>query len=171
MRTVPASRGGNPAMIDEPQPISKEPVVGDLVKTTPYSEVTATLEVLDRWGVERKHLAKLRRASSYVQSMVAKAIIQSDEKFFMGEAPAHPRVPLRFLDRTVSVTMDLAKTAAQLIADGTYDWVNSDIATRFSIQPEEGIRTAEVHLLHYNKRMTSDQVIADMDRQGLRPAT
>lgn len=78
---------------------------------------------------------------------------------------------LQFLDRTVSVTMDLTRTMAQLIADGKYNWVNPDIAKHFSIQPNEGSRPTELHLLWYNKVMTSDQVLADMDRQGLRPAT
>jgi hypothetical protein len=34
--------------------------MGNLVKETPYSEVTATLETLDRFGIEREHLARLR---------------------------------------------------------------------------------------------------------------
>ncbi|MEK9208495.1 MAG: hypothetical protein AAB910_00275 [Patescibacteria group bacterium] len=81
------------------------------------------------------------------------------------------RTAIEFLDRTISVMMDLTKTTVQLIADGKYDWVNSNIVKHFSFGTGDGTRTAEVHLLRYNKRMTSDEVIADMDRQGLRPAT
>jgi len=78
---------------------------------------------------------------------------------------------LEFLDRTVSISMDLTRSMLQLVADGRYDYVNPDIAKQCGITTGEDTRTTEVHLLHYNKQMTSDQVIADMDRQGLRPAT
>lgn len=53
--------------------------MGDLVKETPYSEVTSTLEVLDRWGVKREHLAKFRGASSYVHKEISRLLILSEE--------------------------------------------------------------------------------------------
>ncbi len=34
--------------------------MGNLIKETPYSEITATLEVLDKLGVERRHLQRIR---------------------------------------------------------------------------------------------------------------
>ena len=81
------------------------------------------------------------------------------------------RAVLQFLDRTISITPDLSKTMTQLIADGRYDWVNGDVAKHFSIASGQGVHPVDVHLLHYNKQMTSDQVLADVERQGLRPVT
>lgn len=45
--------------------------MGSLMKTTPYSEITALLEVLDRHGVGRDDLKKFRTAAPEVQSQVA----------------------------------------------------------------------------------------------------
>ena len=56
--------------------------MGDLVKLTPYSEVTATLEILDRLGVRREHLANLRSMSSWFQQQIAGALISGSESFF-----------------------------------------------------------------------------------------
>src|SRR3989344_2723824 len=38
--------------------------MGNLIKETPYSEITATLEVLQSLGVERRHLELIRRDSA-----------------------------------------------------------------------------------------------------------
>ncbi|MDP3729762.1 MAG: hypothetical protein Q8R26_03400 [bacterium] len=43
--------------------------MGSLVKTTPYSEVTATLEVLARHNITRKHLTMIRTNPRYAQKV------------------------------------------------------------------------------------------------------
>jgi hypothetical protein len=54
--------------------------MGDLIKKTPYSEITATIELLDSLGVTGEHLAVLRRTSSWQQNTTA-AVIKGD--FFL----------------------------------------------------------------------------------------
>jgi hypothetical protein len=68
--------------LEEPKQFTKEPAMGDLITQTPYSEVTATLEILDRWGVGREHLQQFRKASSWFQQQVALALISGKEDFF-----------------------------------------------------------------------------------------
>lgn len=46
--------------------------MGKLVTETPHSETNATIELLDRWGVEREDLARFRKSSSYVQMEVVR---------------------------------------------------------------------------------------------------
>ena len=41
--------------------------MGNLVKETPHSEVTATLELFDRLGITREHLSRLRAESDYAK--------------------------------------------------------------------------------------------------------
>ena len=41
--------------------------MGNLIKETPYSEITATLEVLDRLGIRRKNLSRLRSEADYAK--------------------------------------------------------------------------------------------------------
>jgi hypothetical protein len=45
--------------------------MGSLITETPYSEITATLEILDHLGVGRDDLKKFRAANEEVQSQVA----------------------------------------------------------------------------------------------------
>lgn len=48
--------------------------MGNLVKETPYSEVTATLEVLDRLGMRREHFGRLRAEPDYAKRLVEFAL-------------------------------------------------------------------------------------------------
>ena len=45
--------------------------MGSLITETPYSEITATLEILDRFGVGRDDLRRFRAAAPEVQSHTA----------------------------------------------------------------------------------------------------
>lgn len=56
--------------------------MGDLVKM-PFSEVSATLEILDRSGVSREHLSTFRAASRQFQQQVAVALMSGKEGFFV----------------------------------------------------------------------------------------
>lgn len=44
---------------------------GNLIKETPYSEITATLEALDRLGIKREQLSRLRSDSNYAKRVAA----------------------------------------------------------------------------------------------------
>ena len=59
--------------------------MGSLITETPYSEITATLEILDRCGVGRDDLKKFRRASRFVQMEVMRLMKHSETK-----APSFP---------------------------------------------------------------------------------
>jgi hypothetical protein len=48
--------------------------MGNLITETPYSEITATMELLDRLGVGRDDLKRFRKSSSRVKAEVAKLI-------------------------------------------------------------------------------------------------
>lgn len=115
----------------------------------------------------REELKRRDGTDEQLESLRDKTVIATIVNLIMVPVQA----VLQYLDRTISITMDLSKTMAQLIADGKYDWVNESIQKHFSVQVQEGSRTTEVHLLHYKKDMSTDAVLADMDRQGLRPMT
>lgn len=56
--------------------------MGSLLRETPHSETNATLELLDRWGVTREGLKRLRSASPDEQRAIAQMIergISSDD--------------------------------------------------------------------------------------------
>ena len=69
------------------------------------------------------------------------------------------------------IVVDYTKSLEQMIAAGCYDWVNPDItAERFPITGDGQVEL-EPELIHIGRDMSSDEVIADLDKRGLRPGT
>jgi hypothetical protein len=54
--------------------------MGNLVKETPYSEITATLEVFNRYGIGREHFARLRSDEAYVRKVVEYILYVPDKR-------------------------------------------------------------------------------------------
>ena len=67
------------------------------------------------------------------------------------------------------VCVDQTRTLAQLVADGKYDWVNQNI-TKFQFALGTERVSTDIVLLHFGRSVTSEQVRAEMERLGLRPA-
>jgi hypothetical protein len=127
--------------------------MGSLIKETPYSEITATLEVFDRYHITREHFARLRSDHDYAKRIA--------ESMFAGDASKN----------SFPVTVNYGLTVEKLVNAGKYDWLNSDInAKNF---PSDRKDTAEVaiELVHFGRSMESDEVLEELDKQGLRPAT
>ena len=72
----------------------------------------------------------------------------------------------------ITVLVDETKTVEELISEGKYDWSNDNITSKNFPLPEDGkIEKREVRLFHFEKMMTSEEAIAEMDKEGYRPAT
>lgn len=92
---------------------------------------------------------------------------------------------------TFSVTIDYKKSLADMIAVGKYDYVNPNIVEKnFPIQQRPSVSEADMQssgnpyrtlgvqndnsanivLVHLNKAVKTSEVLAYMDKQGLRPA-
>lgn len=74
----------------------------------------------------------------------------------------------------ISLTVDYNQTVEQMIAAGKYDWKNSDITEKHFPLPAElsGQKTAvSSKLFHFNRDISSEDAIAEMDKAGYRPAT
>ncbi len=68
---------------------------------------------------------------------------------------------------TLTVNYDLSIEDAA----GNYDWVNDNITNRNFPLTRRGTETIEAHLVHFGRVMTSDEVLDELDKQGLRSAT
>ncbi len=71
------------------------------------------------------------------------------------------------------VVVDYTKTLVWMINNGCYGWVNSNITQEhFPPVDSEGKDNQgfEVFLLSFDKGMTSEQILAEMEKQNLRPA-
>jgi len=74
----------------------------------------------------------------------------------------------------VKLTVDYTKTVEQAIADGNYDWKNSDVtAKNFPISPEMIGKKVDIsgRLFHFDRNIGSENAIKKMDSDGCRPAT
>lgn len=69
-----------------------------------------------------------------------------------------------------TVVVDYGQPLAEMIAMGKYDFANSDInADHFPVSGE-GQQEVAVELFHFNKSISSEKAIAEMDAVGYRPA-
>ena len=57
-----------------------------------------------------------------------------------------------------------------LVAQGKYDWKNSDIKSKNFQTTRKGETTLNLELVHLNQVLTSEEVIKELDKRGLRPA-
>ena len=74
----------------------------------------------------------------------------------------------------VKLIVDYTKTVEQAIADGNYDWKNSDVtAKNFPISPEMIGKKVDIsgRLFHFDRNIGSENAIKKMDSDGCRPAT
>ena len=73
--------------------------------------------------------------------------------------------------RVFKVICDCGKTLTEMINDGNYGYVDSNITQQnFPIQ-RSGRRQMEVALFHFDRIIVSEQAVAEMDKVGYRPAT
>lgn len=71
---------------------------------------------------------------------------------------------------TYQVSVDYRLTLPTMILAGHYDWTNSDITAEHFPIKGEGEQSVEITLFYPNQITTSDQVMAEMDQAGYRPA-
>lgn len=69
------------------------------------------------------------------------------------------------------VIINYSKTFANMIKTGKYDWVNNDITQEHFPITGEGTIELKAELIHFGKTMSTDNVLKELDRRGLRPAT
>jgi len=69
------------------------------------------------------------------------------------------------------ITVDYSLTLEQMIALGQYDWKNDDITAKNFPVNGEGKKEITVELVKYESGMSSEAILADLDKNGLRPAT
>lgn len=80
---------------------------------------------------------------------------------------------------TFTVIVDYAKPVSQARVEGNYDLFYNVTDDNFPVETSSCSKhccrshteEVEVHLVHFDKRMTSDEAKRELDKQGLRPAT
>jgi hypothetical protein len=70
-----------------------------------------------------------------------------------------------------TLTVNYSLTLMQMIAAGHYDWVNSDITPKRFPAHGHGKLELIAELVHFDRNISSDDAVAELERRGLRPAT
>jgi hypothetical protein len=69
------------------------------------------------------------------------------------------------------VTVNYGLTVEKLVNAGKYDWSNSDINAKNFPSDRKDAAEVAIELVHFGRSMESDEVLEELDKQGLRPAT
>lgn len=69
-----------------------------------------------------------------------------------------------------SVTVNYDQSLKDMIAAGRYDYVNADITAKNFPINARGKTEVAIELVHFDRRMTSEEVLSEFDKRGLRAA-
>jgi len=70
-----------------------------------------------------------------------------------------------------AIAMEYATSVEDLLKAGNYDWRNGYITTKhFPTKRTGTIDSLEIEIVHFNRSISSDDAIAELDRSGFRPA-
>ncbi|MEK7120035.1 MAG: hypothetical protein AAB824_00645 [Patescibacteria group bacterium] len=66
--------------------------------------------------------------------------------------------------------VNYSRSISKGIKAGHYDYANSDITDKNFPTTQQGAQEVSVQPIHFNKTMSTDQVLAELDKMSLRPA-
>ena len=69
------------------------------------------------------------------------------------------------------VIVDYGQTLEQMVGAGKYDWANLDITQEHFPVSGNGKAERTLELVHFNRVMTTDQALEELDKQDFRLAT
>lgn len=114
---------------------------------------TALIEAVEDLGGNDEHIRRIETDPT-LRGELAKLIVGQSQN---GAGDTH------------AVTVDYDLGLEHMIALGRYDWKNSDIKPKHFPVKGEGKVDVEITLVHYNRVMSTDDVLKDLDARGLRP--
>lgn len=129
----------------------------------------------DSIGVSEKKLGRLKDLLTPVlrrhlkSEKQAQALIEASA--FVEQFDLLVKVLLGKLSNTFAITVDYSRSLSEMISVGGYNYANKNITEEhFRIICRYYKVDCEVELVHLNEEMTSDEVLEELDKLGLRPA-
>ena len=77
----------------------------------------------------------------------------------------------KLAENCYKILVDYGQTLQQMIANGKYDYANSDITSGNFPMTGNGKQEVVVELVHFGRDMASDAVLKEFEARGLRAAT
>lgn len=134
-------------------------------------------------SVHQEHELLLKLESAGLGESEAQAVVESPKNQLAKRlvelirfGKADPSACNKTASAVFPVTVDYTQPLAEMIKAGKYDWFNSGITEKhFPVaKVPTGLPTkAEINmeLVHFNRTIRSKDAIAELKKQGLRPAT
>lgn len=133
---------------------------GNLIKETPYSEITATLEVLDSFGINREHLAKLRSNADAAKRVVSSIFRETTlPKLITGGFPIE-----------VNYEYSVKSALESGVYDRAFKKVSAVITDENFPAREVGKAYVIIECVALNKIYSISDALIELDRKGYRPA-
>jgi len=71
---------------------------------------------------------------------------------------------------TYPLSVDYGRSVEKGVKAGRYDWANSDITSRNFPTERKGTAEVVVELIHFNRNISTDEALRELDKAGMRPA-
>lgn len=126
-------------------------------------------------SIEVGHFAEL--ASAVIQQLPRDIDTVTAQGWIENRAALHKALRAMLLPTAQSInliypiTLNYGLFFEEMITAGKYDWKNDDITERHFPVKGEGMREVMTELIHFNRYMESEDVLRELDKRGLRPAT
>ena len=87
-----------------------------------------------------------------------------------GHFISDPNKKSPYITHTLHLSVNYSRTVEKGVKAGKYDWKNENITPHNFPSDTKGEKEVDIHILHFNKAISSYDAIQEMDKQGLRPA-
>jgi len=71
---------------------------------------------------------------------------------------------------TYPVTVNYDLPVEDAVKAGKYDWMNSNVSSKNFPSKRKGTAEEEIVLVHFNRKIDSDEAVRELGKMGLRPA-
>ena len=120
------------------------------------------LTLINQKGVQAEQLQELYESGLLADLLDANVgeVNRDDFRKLCGLTPLEPRI-----------TVDYGMSLADMVKAGHYDWANKDITSKNFPNTRKGKDDVMPELVHFNRTITSDEAIAELDTMGFRSGT
>ncbi len=135
---------------------------------------------------KRKDVSVLVSAAGWVSSLVEKivgalrergisdedihALVTEKGKELIGKIADAIADCVKQMERIYAVLVDFGMSIEELVRLGKYDWSNSDITSAHFPTKRTGKVETKVELVHFDRNISSDDALKELDKMGYRPA-
>ena len=98
------------------------------------------------------------------------AFVNNNGKISVGKIADVMIADIRDSEGVYAVAFNYSESIEKLVAAGNYDWSNNDITSEHFPTSRTGKTETSIKLFHFNRGISSEYAIREMEKEGYRPA-